>query len=170
MMIIDSPTSETSVIADLAATLGTAKTARAWLSEANQNTANDLAAQRALTAVSVALESSLPGAAVPGDYGKIERAIARGKWQVAYDSAMQLSLGDSAALARLLIVADGLHQVGSANASLNLLNRAIDVYAATPEIYQLLTDVLTTLGRTEDAEMAQTLATEYSATAELIAA
>ncbi len=170
MMIIDKPTTEASVIADLAATLGTAKTARAWLAEANQNTANELAAQQALTAVSVALESTLPGAAVPGDYAKIERAIARGKWQIAFDAAMQLPLGGSAALARLLMVADGLHQEGAAEASLTLLERAIDPYIGTPEVYQLLVNVLTTLGRTEDAAMAQTLANEYTTSGELVIA
>ena len=169
MMTIDQPT-DTSIISDLAATLGSAKTARAWLAEANQNTANQLAAQQALAAVSVALEAKLPGATVPGDYGKIERAIARGNWQLAFDSAMQLPLGDSAALARLLLVADGLHVGGAAQQALTLLERAVEPYFGTPALYQMLIEVLGTLGRTDDAAIAQTLANEFSATAELVTA
>src|SRR4051812_9168928 len=126
-MIIDT-TSDTSIAADLAATLGTAKTARAWLTEAAQNTTDDLAAQQALLAVSVALESQLPGAALSGS---VERAIARGKWQTAYDTAMQMPLGGSAALARVLIVADSLNQAGALEASLDILGRAIDCYEGT---------------------------------------
>jgi hypothetical protein len=155
------------IATDLAATLGTARTARAWLTEAAQNTADDLSARQALLAVSVALETRLPGAT---KRGTIEYAVARDKWQTAYDASMALPLGSAAALARLLLVAEGLYERGAADASLDLLGRAIDPYIGTPEMYRVLVDVLETLGRADDAEAARMLLREYAPQAELVAA
>jgi hypothetical protein len=156
-----------STAADLAATLGSAKTARAWLAEANENTTDDLSAQQALLAVSVALEAHLPGAA---KRGSIERALAAGNWQTAYDAAMTLPLGGNAALARVLLVADGLRAAGAPDASLDILGRTLDPYAQTPEVYSALGQVLATLGRSDDAEAALTLMREYAATTEAVPA
>jgi hypothetical protein len=140
------------------------------LAEASANTADELGAQQALLAVSVARESELPGAALPGKAGSIDRAVAHGEWQSAYDAAMTLPLRGSAALAHVLMVVDGLYEGGAIEASLNVLGRTVDPYAGSPEIYSRLASVFTTLGRSEDAALAQTLAREYSATTEQIAA
>jgi hypothetical protein len=161
---------QTTVTTDLAATLGTASTARAWLTEAAQNGPDELSTQQSLLAVTVALETQLPGAALPGKRGQIERALAHGKWQKAYDAAMELPLGGSAALARTLLVADTLREAGAPEASLDILARSLDAYSRTPELYSLLADVLTMLGRAEDAAAAHTLLREYAPTAQLVAA
>jgi len=83
----------------------------------------------------------------------IDRAIASEDWQAAYDGAMSVKLG-AGALKRLLKVADELHQRGASDAALDLLDRGIDPYAGTPQLYFQLVQVLVALDREEDAQLA----------------
>jgi hypothetical protein len=84
----------------------------------------------------------------------IDRAIASDDWQAAYDSAMTIKIGSAGALKRLLRVADELHQRGASDAALDLLDRGIDTYAGTPQLYYQLVQVLVALDREEDAQLA----------------
>jgi hypothetical protein len=156
MMINKTPDA---ITADLISTIGTAETARAWLAEASSNTEDSLSAQVALLAVSVALESNLPGAAKEGS---IEWAVARGKWQTAYDEAMAQPMQGWVALAKTLFVADLLHQGGADEASVDVLGRAFDAYNSSPELYFPLAEALSSLGRNEDAEAARTILRNYA--------
>jgi hypothetical protein len=83
----------------------------------------------------------------------IDRAVSSEDWQAAYDGAMSVKLG-AGALKRLLKVADELHQRGASDAALDLLDRGIDIYAGTPQLYYQLVQVLVALDREEDAELA----------------
>src|SRR5947209_20062291 len=103
---------------ELVATVGDATTARTWLAEAISSTPNDLDAHLALFAASLVLEAHLPGSAVEGPLGAVERAYVSDDWQAAYDAAMYTPLSGAAMLARMLVVADGLRQSGSAEAAL----------------------------------------------------
>src|SRR5947209_20294335 len=102
---------------ELISTVGDAATARTWLAEAIQETPNDLDAHLALFATSVVLESHLPGSAIEGPLGAVERAYVRDDWQAAYDAAMYTPLSGAAMLARMLVVADGLRPSGSTEAA-----------------------------------------------------
>jgi hypothetical protein len=143
---------------DLAAQLGTASTAREWLSEAVRYTPDTLAAQQALFIASLALEEYLPGAALPGASGDVERALIADDWQTAYNAAMFTPLGGTALLARMLMVANGLLEAGAPEAGLDVLARALDGYPGEAAIYAALIPVLEMLGRHEDAEIARSLA------------
>jgi hypothetical protein len=159
-------TPQTTITADLISTIGTAEAARAWLAEAATNTEDTLSAQVALLAVSVALETNLPGAA---EAGSIEWAMARGNWQTAYDAAMAQPMDGWVALAKTLFVADILHQGGADEASVDVLGRAFDTYHSSPELYFPLAEALSSLGRSEDAEAARTLLRQYVPEPELVA-
>jgi len=148
----------TTIAEELIATVGNANTARDWLAEAIEQTPNDLDAHLALFATSLVLESHLPGSALPGAMGAIERAYVSDDWQAAYDAAMYTPLSGAAMLARMLVVADGLRQSGAAEAALDVLTRALDNYPGEAAIYGALVPVLNDLGRTEDAEIAAQLA------------
>jgi hypothetical protein len=138
----------------LAATIGSAPVAREWLIEAMANTPDRLAEQQALFAVSLSLEECLPGAALPGPAGEVERALVSDDWQTAYNAAIYTPLGGAALLARMLMVANGLCDAGAPEAALDVLNRALDAYAGEPAVYEALVPVLTLLGRHEDAATA----------------
>jgi hypothetical protein len=84
---------------------------------------------------------------------EIDRAIATEDWQAAYDGSMSVKLG-AGALKRLLKVADELHVRGASDAALDLLDRGIDIYAGTPQLYYQLVQVLVALDREEDAQLA----------------
>jgi tetratricopeptide (TPR) repeat protein len=148
----------TTIAEELIATVGNAATARDWLSEAIQQTPNDLDAHLALFATSIVLESHLPGSALPGPMGAIERAYVSDDWQAAYDAAMYTPLSGAAMLARMLVVADGLRQSGAAEAALDVLTRALDHYPSEPAVYGALVPVLSDLGRGADADLAAQLA------------
>jgi len=148
----------TTIAQDLASTLGSPITARDWLTEAIQYTPDTLDAHLALFAASHALESAMPGSALPGPMGAVERAYVSADWQAAYDAAMYTPLSGSAMLARMLVVADGLRQAGDAQAALDVLERAIDHYPAEAAIYAALVPVLNDLGRDGDASLAAGLA------------
>src|SRR5207302_6961736 len=62
---------------------------------------------------------------------EVEQAVARQDWQVAYDRAMQLPLGDTSTLAQLLLVSENLQELGAADAALDLIDRTMNVYAPT---------------------------------------
>jgi hypothetical protein len=143
---------------ELIATVGNATTARDWLAEAIEHTPNDLDAHLALFATSLVLESHMPGSALPGPMGAVERAYVSDDWQAAYDAAMYTPLSGAAMLARMLVVADGLRQSGAAEAALDVLARALDNYPGEAAIYGALVPVLTELGRTDDADIAAQLA------------
>jgi hypothetical protein len=83
----------------------------------------------------------------------VDRAIAAEDWQAAYDAATSVKLGHGA-LKRLLKVADELHTRGASDAALDLLDRGIDAYAGTPQLYYQLVQVLVALDREEDAQLA----------------
>ncbi len=84
---------------------------------------------------------------------QIDQAIVSEDWQAAYDAAMSVKLGQGA-LKRLLRVADELHQRGASDAALDLLDRGIDIYKGTPQLYFQLVHVLVALDREEDAQLA----------------
>jgi tetratricopeptide (TPR) repeat protein len=81
----------------------------------------------------------------------IDRAIALGDWQSAYDLALTLSGRTMAEAARQLFVSIRLQRGGAAQAALNLLGRLHDTQPALPEVHALLTTVLKDLGRYDDA-------------------
>jgi hypothetical protein len=146
------------IVRELAAQLGTASTAREWLAEAVELTPDTFDAQLSLFVASLALEELLPGAALPGTTGEIERALVADDWQTAYNAAMFTPMGGQAILTRMLTVALGLAEAGDAEAALDVLTRALDGYPGEPAIYEALAPVLTVLGRHEDAEIARSLA------------
>jgi hypothetical protein len=84
----------------------------------------------------------------------VDKAIASQDWQSAYDAAMNVKLGSEGGLERLLDVSAKLHLGGASEASLDILNRGIDVYAGDPELYFQLVHVLTELDRLDDAQVA----------------
>jgi hypothetical protein len=83
---------------------------------------------------------------------------------------MAAPLGTAAALANLLLVSDGLLAAGAADASLDLLDRALDAYIGVPALYCQLVRVLTALDRFDDAEAALTLFAVCSQSSPAIAA
>ena len=148
----------TTIVRDLAAQLGTANTAREWLTEAVKLTPDTFDAQLGLFVASLALEELLPGAALPGTNGDIERALVADDWQTAYNAAMYTPMGGQAVLTRMLTVAAALAEAGDPDAALDVLTRALDGYPGEPAVYDALVPVLTILGRDEDASIASDLA------------
>jgi tetratricopeptide (TPR) repeat protein len=92
-----------------------------------------------------------PASRTLGPLGPLDRAIALGDWQSAYDGARTLSGQTMVETARLLYIARRLQDNGSPQAALNLLGRLLDAQPALPQLHALLTTVLTDLGRYDDA-------------------
>jgi tetratricopeptide (TPR) repeat protein len=85
-------------------------------------------------------------------FDQADRAIGSGDWQSAYDAALRLSSGRTAAeAARVLFVAARLQQGGAPAAALNLLGRLHDAQPSLPAVHALLVTVLKDLGRYDDA-------------------
>jgi tetratricopeptide (TPR) repeat protein len=147
----------------IVAELGDARRARRWLKNVAATTPDVLESQVALSQLVVVVDGVLPGAALPGAMD-VEAAMARGEWQTAYDRAIA-SDASASSLASLLLLADSLHAAGQADAALNLLSRALDLYDSTPAIYWALIQVFAQQGRIDDAEEALTLLRDALATA-----
>jgi tetratricopeptide (TPR) repeat protein len=81
----------------------------------------------------------------------LERALAAEDWQSAYDAGMQLTLGGTQALARILWSASRLREQGAPEAALDLLERTLEAYTPARPVYLLLMQTLKDLDRFDDA-------------------
>jgi tetratricopeptide (TPR) repeat protein len=126
--------------------------ARQWLERAVACAPDDLDAEMAL----VQLRLAVPDFTVDVDDTLVvlDRALAREDWQTAYDVAVRLPLGKLGALARVLHLARCLCERGAADAALDLLDRALDVYPRSRPVLWLVMSVLIDLERYEDAQTA----------------
>jgi tetratricopeptide (TPR) repeat protein len=124
--------------------------AETWLERMRGDTSPDVDAQRDL--LDLALRVHATSARPSPD--PVERAILAEDWQAAYDACLSLAPGEPAGFVRVLRVAHEIRERGAADASLNLLDRALDAAPDRPEVYWELMQTLTVLGRIEDAQIA----------------
>jgi tetratricopeptide (TPR) repeat protein len=125
-----------------------------WLRHATRAVPSDLETHQAL--LNMVLEALRRDAEMVGAdvAGPLERALAAEDWQAAYDTLMALPLGTPAALARVLFLAGRLREQRAPEAALDVLERAIDVYEPSGQLYWPLLQTLKDLDRFEDAQAA----------------
>lgn len=133
--------------------LADARRARRWLTRLYNSAPDALVPHIELAQLSVLVEQKIAGSVVPGVMD-IEAAIAHGNWQTAYDLAIRNEQPSAHALAGLMLLVDALSIANEADAVVNLLNRALDLYEGTPAVYWALIKVLTAMGRVDAAEAA----------------
>jgi tetratricopeptide (TPR) repeat protein len=120
--------------------------ANRWLMRAVRAAPDELDAHQDLLRVALDVVRRSPEFGSP-----LEQALAAEDWQSAYDAGMQLPLGTSAALARIIFLATRLREEGAPDAALDLLERAVEAYTPSRPLYMLLMQTLKDLDRFDDA-------------------
>ena len=132
-----------------------------WLERARRDAADEIEPQTQLLQLALQVCGLTPLAPLDA----VERALAEEDWQAAYDAARVLPARGAAGYVRLLKVATELRSRGAAEASLHLLERALDSVPKDKQVYWQLIRTLTDLGRYEDAELAVEAVRDFASVA-----
>jgi tetratricopeptide (TPR) repeat protein len=125
-----------------------------WASRALAHAPQTFEAQQQVVQILVSLYRQAPDAVTDDPWSAIDQALAGDDLQRTYDLAGELSPATMAGVVRLLAVVQRLREADEHQAALGLLNRALDG-PSVPQVYWLLIQTCTALGRYDDARLAR---------------